>query len=154
MDPRVSGHTATLRPATSRDFDSLVELLETAALPTAGLPPTLGGFFVAQSGGRVVGGIGLEVYGRTALLRSTAVDPGFQGAGIGQALVRRILDHAGERGVTEVFLLTTTAERFFLRLGFTRIARSDVPGAVTQSVEFRGACPASAIAMRTELSTS
>ena len=53
-----------------------------------------------------------------------------------------------------MYLLTTTAERYFARFGFVQIARDDVPGAVQQSVEFREACPASAVVMRTELSTN
>jgi amino-acid N-acetyltransferase len=146
--------TANLRPAASRDFDSLVGLLKASALPTAGLPPKLSDFYVAEHGGRIVGGIGIEPYGRAALLRSAVVDPAFRGSGIGEALVRRILEHAGQHGITDVFLLTTTAERYFPRFGFAQIARDDVPATVADSVEFREACPASAVVMRTVLSTT
>lgn len=148
---RVSPPAASVRPATGEDFDALVGLLEASALPTAGLPPALDDFYVAEHRGRVVGAIGLEVYREAALLRSAVVDPGHRGWGIGEALVRRVLDHARERGITEVVLLTTTAERYFPRFGFTRIAREDVPDAVQASVEFREACPASAVVMRMEL---
>lgn len=141
----------TLRSATGADYGPLVELLEAADLPTAGLVPDLGGFCVAQSGGRVVGGIGLELYGPAALLRSAVVAPELRGSGIGPDLVRHTLGYAREQGVTEVFLLTTTAEGFFHHLGFTAIGRDEVAPAVTQSVEFRGACPASAVLMRLRL---
>jgi amino-acid N-acetyltransferase len=47
-----------------------------------------------------------------------------------------------------VFLLTTTAERFFPKFGFEQIDREQVPASVQQSVEFQSACPASAIVMR------
>jgi amino-acid N-acetyltransferase len=50
-----------------------------------------------------------------------------------------------------VFLLTTTAERFFPRFGFEEIARDEVPASVQASVEFQSACPASAIVMRKRL---
>jgi amino-acid N-acetyltransferase len=59
-----------------------------------------------------------------------------------------VLDRARERGVREMYLLTTTAERWFPRFGFTRIAREQVPDAVRGSVEFREACPAFAAVMR------
>jgi amino-acid N-acetyltransferase len=137
-----------VRSATSRDRPAVIRLLQAAALPTAGVPATLDDFYVAEDHGRIVGAIGLERYGGDALLRSAVVDADARGAGIGEALVRRVLDHARERGVRDVYLLTTTAERYFPRFGFQRIDREEVPAGVQASVEFRDACPASAVAMR------
>ena len=119
--------------------------------PTTGIPPGLDAFYVAEIRGRIVAGIGLEVYGRAALLRSAVVAPLARGKGTGGVLVHRVLDHARERGVSEVFLLTTTAERYFPKFGFVPIRRDDVPEPIRMSVEFREACPASAIAMRKAL---
>lgn len=137
-----------VRGATSADYEAVLGLLNAATLPVAGVPPTLTDFYVAADQGRIVGAIGLELYGREALLRSAVVDPGVRGTGVGLALVERILDHARQRGVRGVYLLTTTAERYFPRFGFGRIAREDVPDRIRTSVEFREACPASAVAMR------
>jgi amino-acid N-acetyltransferase len=95
-----------------------------------------------------VGVIGLELYDDAALLRSVAVDPDRRGSGVGDSLVRMILEHASERRAREVFLLTTTAERYFPRLGFSSVRRDEVPLAVQRSVEFREACPTSATVMR------
>ena len=58
---------------------------------------------------------------------------------------------ARANGVDTVYLLTTTAERFFPRLGFEPITRDQVPTTVQASVEFRSACPASAVVMRKRL---
>jgi amino-acid N-acetyltransferase len=55
------------------------------------------------------------------------------------------------RGATTVFLLTTTAERFFARFDFEQITRDEVPPSVRRSVEFESACPAAAIVMRKPL---
>jgi len=140
-----------VRSATSRDRQAVIRLLEAAALPTDGVPATLHDFYVAEDRGRIVGAIGLELYGGDALLRSAVVDPGVRGAGLGEALVRRVLDHARERGIRDVYLLTTTAERYFPRFGFQRIDREQVPAGVQASVEFREACPGSAVAMRKQL---
>jgi amino-acid N-acetyltransferase len=137
-----------VRPATGGDFDAVVGLLRDARLPLAGVPGTLTGFYVAEDQGRVVGAIGLELHGPDGLLRSAVVDPGARGTGIGLALVDRILDRARERGLGAVYLLTTTAERYFPRFGFIRITRDDVPDHVKASVEFHEACPASAVVMR------
>lgn len=140
--------TATIRVAAPGDFAGVVGLLEAADLPTAGLKPSLPDFLVAEEGGRVVGTVGLEVYGDSALLRSAVVDAGRRGSGLGRDLVESLLDRAGVRGVREIYLLTTTAEHFFPRFGFARIPRGAVAPAVLASEEFRGACPDSAIAMR------
>jgi amino-acid N-acetyltransferase len=137
-----------VRPATDADFPAVIALLETAGLPTAGVPRTLGDFLVADTGDGLAGAIGLERYGSGALLRSAVVRPDDQGTGIGAALVRAVLDRARDGGLREIYLLTTTAERWFPRFGFTPIERGQVPDAVRASVEFREACPASAAVMR------
>lgn len=140
-----------IRLAAPGDFAGVVRLLEAADLPTAGLQPSLPDFLVAEDGGRVIGAVGLEVFGDCALLRSAVVDAGRRGSGLGIDLVECLLQRARARGLREIYLLTTTAEHFFPRFGFMRIPRSDVAPAVQASEEFRGACPDSAIAMRTIL---
>ncbi|HET9726048.1 MAG TPA: hypothetical protein VFP28_03965, partial [Gemmatimonadales bacterium] len=51
-------------------------------------------------------------------------------------------------GVRDVYLLTTTAEHYFPRLGFACVGRETVPAALQASAEFTGACPVSAVVMR------
>jgi arsenate reductase len=63
----------------------------------------------------------------------------------------RTLERAARAGATSACLLTTTAEAFFTHIGFARIDRADVPAALLQSVEFRGACPSTAVIMRRAL---
>ena len=142
---------AVVRSADSSDHRAVVGLLEDAGLPVAGVLPALPEFYVAELEGRVVGAVGLEVYGRDALLRSAVVGKVARNSGLGVALVERILDHARARGLRDVYLLTTTADRYFPRFGFERITREDVPDDVKVSVEFREACPASAVVMRKTL---
>ena len=139
---------ADVRSGTAADYPAVIALLEAAGLPTAGVPRTLGDFLVADRADGLAGAIGLERYGSGALLRSAVVRPGDQGTGIGAALVRALLDRARDGGLREIYLLTTTAERWFPRFGFTPIEREQVPDAVRVSVEFREACPASAAVMR------
>jgi PAS domain-containing protein len=61
------------------------------------------------------------------------------------------LDLARSLGARAVYLLTTTAGDFFPRFGFTRVERADVPDDVKKSIEFRSACPSSALVMRAAL---
>jgi len=144
-DPRPSG--ATLRAARPTDLPAVIVLLSGASLPTAGVPVTLQGFVIAEAGGEVVGVAGLERYGPAGLLRSVAVRPEARNTGVGGALIDRILAEAVAGGMRDIFLLTTTAESYFARRQFSRIAREAVPEPVQASIEFQGACPSSAIVM-------
>lgn len=140
-----------LRRAIPADRAAVEELLATNELPIQGVGEALDHFVIAELRGALVGAIGLEMYGDASLLRSAVVQQTARGTGLGVQLVDAILQHAAQAGVHEVYLLTTTAERYFPRFGFQVIARDDVPESVRQSVEFRGACPASAIVMRRSL---
>jgi amino-acid N-acetyltransferase len=106
---------------------------------------------VAKEGEQIVGTAALELYGDGALLRSVAVEPIRQGRQLGHQLTDAALQLATAHGVNTVFLLTTTAERFFPRFGFEEIDREQLPVSVRESVEFQSACPASAIVMRKQL---
>jgi amino-acid N-acetyltransferase len=140
--------TVRLRAAMPEDNPAILELLHANQLPRAGFVDAVTAAIVACEGDRIVGAAGLEVYPGGALLRSVVVDERARGRGLGQQLTRAALEAAGARGVSDVYLLTTTAGEFFPKLGFTVIDRADIPASVQQSVEFRGACPASALAMR------
>jgi amino-acid N-acetyltransferase len=142
---------ATLRPATSKDLDSIESLLTSCGLPLDGVSDNVEHFLVAENRGEVVGAIGMEEYGRCGLLRSASVASSAQGKGVGASLVRQILDKARADGIADVFLLTTTAEEYFPRFGFYRVSRSEIPEALNKSEELRGACPQTAIVMRTTL---
>jgi amino-acid N-acetyltransferase len=142
---------ASLRSAVAADLPELEALLDQASLSSIGVAEALDHFVVAVSEGRVVGTVGLEVYDSDGLLRSAAVDATLRGAGIGQRLVERILADAVGWGIRTVYLLTTTAERWFQRFGFEPTSRAEVPEAVKSSVEFREICPASAAVMMKRL---
>jgi amino-acid N-acetyltransferase len=79
------------------------------------------------------------------------VHPDHRDQSHGRGLISAALERAAQRGLPAVYLLTTTAESYFPRFGFETIERSLVPASVQASVEFRGACPASAVAMRKSL---
>ena len=138
--------------ATPADRDAVMALLTAQGLPLDGLADHFDTAVVARQGSRIVGSAALEMYEEGALLRSVAVDPSVRSIGLGRRLTDAALDRARARHAPAVYLLTTTADGFFPRFGFTRITRDDVPESVKRSVEFRSACPASAIVMRKTLS--
>ena len=142
-----------IEPATDRDLLEIRSLLQRLHLPLDGVDDHVGTMLVAREDGRVVGTAALELYADGALLRSVAVDPHRQGRRLGHELTEAALRLAGEHRRDTVFLLTTTAERFFPKFGFEPIGRDQVPPSVQASVEFRSACPASAIVMRRRLAS-
>jgi amino-acid N-acetyltransferase len=139
------------RPATQADLGPALELLGRADLPLAGVEEHFAGFVVLEGNDGLLGVAGVERYGTDVLLRSVAVDERARKGGAGSALTRAVLARASAEGVRRAYLLTTTAEDFFARRGFRVIARKAVPDAVRQSVEFREACPDTAVAMVREL---
>ncbi len=137
----------SIERGSAQDLPAVLALLAENDLPAAGLAEHGDVMVVARAEGQVVGSAALELYGDQALLRSVAVAHGRRGQGLGRDLVRAALNLARDCGVTDVYLLTTTAAEFFPRLGFERIARPAVATPVQASIEFRSACPASAVAM-------
>lgn len=143
----------TIGPARPGDYAGIEALLREHRLPEAGLRSHLETTLVARDAGRIVGCAALELYGRSALLRSVAVNGPRRGSGLGRALTHAALELARARGVETVYLLTETAASFFARLGFREISRDTVAPAVRQSVEFVSACPATASCMALDLVT-
>lgn len=137
--------------ATHHDLPAIHALLERLALPLDGVDDHVATMLVAREDGHIIGTVALELYADGALLRSVAVDPQRQGRQLGHELTNAALRLAADRGAASVYLLTTTAERFFPKFGFQPIGRDDVPVSVRASVEFQSACPASAIVMRKRL---
>ena len=140
-----------IRPAQSSDIEPVETLLSSSNLPLEGVHENFNEFVVAEEKGQIAGAIGLERFGSAALLRSAVVAPDQRGSGIGSRLVEQLLDRARTSGISEIYLLTTTAEEYFPRFGFERTTREAVPSAVKQSQEFKGACPDSAVVMARRL---
>ncbi|HUX34919.1 MAG TPA: arsenic resistance N-acetyltransferase ArsN2 [Gemmatimonadaceae bacterium] len=140
-----------MREARPDDIDAVERLLTDAALPVVGVREALAhpasGFVVAESDGIIVGVGGLETCCDDVLLRSVAVRPEWRSRGVGRALVTRLIAEAEANGRRALYLLTTTAERYFPSFGFQPVAREAVPEAVRATAEFRDACPATAVAM-------
>jgi amino-acid N-acetyltransferase len=91
--------------------------------------------------------IGLEIKKQNALLRSLAVDADYRNRRIATSLVGEIEDYAKSKEVDTLYLLTMTAEAFFEKCGYRRIARDSAPTEIQETTEFRNLCPASAVCM-------
>ncbi len=112
-------------------YAGAVRLLQSAALPCEDLSAAhLEHFFFSGTASEPCGLIGLEMHGRDALLRSLVVAPQFRRTGLASALVRHAERHAQAQGAAAIFLLTTTAEEFFVRRGYVAADRASAPPAI------------------------
>ena len=121
-----------------------IHLLTSAGLPASDLTDAhMDTFFYAGSATAPDAMVGMEIHGPDALLRSLVVAPALRERGLGQLLVAKAERYARECGVSTVYLLTVTAEKFFLARGYTSAARDAAPPSIRRTTEFAGLCPAS-----------
>jgi amino-acid N-acetyltransferase len=139
------------RPAEAGDLAAVRGLLTRCELPAGDLDLATQRFVLACDGAEIVGSIALEPRGSTALLRSLAVTPSHRGRRLGEALYDRAVALATRLRVGELYLLTTTAERFFARRGFVPVDRAGVPAGIAATSEFATVCCASARCMHLSL---
>ncbi|WP_144392026.1 arsenic resistance N-acetyltransferase ArsN2 [Pleionea sediminis] len=134
--------------------DQVEALLNRSQLPTLDLQEKeniiLIGAFENET---VVGVIGLEIYQHEGVLRSLAVKPECRGQNIAGALLSELYIEAHNNNVQRLFLLTTTAERYFSKQGFYYVERDEVPEKIKQSSQFLSICPASAKCLVRDLSS-
>lgn len=123
------------------DIALVTRLLHDNDLPTDDLQGAHAVRFFAceTSSGWAVGG--LEAFIEVGLLRSLAVEAAARNRGLATALVRHVETYAAEHGIHRLYLLTNTAESFFERLGYSRLARDAAPPAIRATREFASLCP-------------
>jgi GNAT superfamily N-acetyltransferase len=130
-----------LRPFRQADMPTARELLRQLGYEigfeelAAGLARLLGAadhhVTVAEHGGRVAGL--LHAFARPALekpyeavVQVLVVDQTWRGRGIGQALMREAEAWAAARGLASVALHTRSAQAFYTRLGYRKVAAADL----------------------------
>ena len=128
----------------NHDLDAIKILLQESELPIDDIRENKIGFIVAiNDTNELIGCIGLEQHGENGLLRSFAVDAAYRGKGIGHGLFNRLLSISRQNNISNLHLLTTTAEKFFERAGFILSTRNDAPASIKTTVEFSSLCPSS-----------
>jgi amino-acid N-acetyltransferase len=121
-----------------------IHLLASAGLPASDLTDAhMDTFFYAGSALAPDAMIGIEIFGPDALLRSLVVSPALREHGLGRLLVDKAEQYARQHGVSTIYLLTTTAEKFFLARGYSSAKREAAPSSIRSTPEFAGLCPAS-----------
>ncbi len=124
------------------------ELLLNAALPVDDLAANSKvRLFAATDGAELFGLVGIEGQGEALLLRSLVFNETARQSGLGRALVSYAETQACDRRANTLYLLTTTAELFFSKLGYSPVARNDAHEAITATAQFSSLCPDSAVFM-------
>jgi len=136
-------------PADPADLPSIRELLSVAGLPTDDLMEIGASrhFLVLRMDGQIRGAVGLELHRDVALLRSLVVTPESRGQGFGAVLTASAESLGGQLGIASIYLLTTTATRFFESQGYRRIDRADAPASIRATTQFNALCPSTAVLM-------
>ncbi len=125
---------AQLRAARIADVPAISELVgyyarqrDLLPRPIAEIYQSVREWVVAEIDGEVVAcGSLLIMWDNLAEVRSLAVRPGYQGQGLGQAVVRALIDEARRLRIPTVFCLTRSVG-FFASLGFTVTERDRFP---------------------------
>jgi amino-acid N-acetyltransferase len=135
-------------PAQPADLPAIRALLAASGLPGEDLTPVhLDSFWIRRDAGGLAGVVGLEPRGRAALLRSLAVRPDTRGHGFGADLLAHAESQAATLGVDALYLLTTTADRFFAAHGYAVTPRENAPPEIQATAEFAELCPSNSVCM-------
>ena len=121
-----------IRRGQASDLAALETLLGQAEMGTTGLAPE--DFLVAEEGETLVGTVLLQRVDGDAYLRAMAVDPAWQGRGLGSLLVRTLV-----AGLDEVKLVARGGVvAFYQKLGFQKIGWESIAPSMRDECE---GCP-------------
>lgn len=133
-----------LRKASKKDLKVIKQLLDDDGLPTQDIANSAVQFYLFKHNGQLTGISGIEHFGNVGLLRSVVIKKGFRNNNWGKGLVLNTIDEAKKMKINQLYLLTTTAERFFRKLGFAVADRNRAPKPIQNTKEFSNLCPESA----------
>lgn len=150
-DMREAVPVLTVADAQPAELGEICSLLACAGLSSEGVADHFGGFLVAREDGRLAATACLEDHGTCGLVRSVATVPDRQGCGLAGSLVRALIHRARARGHEVVYVLTTTAQGYFVRFGFRRIERTEVRPEVLEAGQLKGQECESAAVMALDL---
>ncbi len=133
------------------DLEKAKKLLSENDLPIEDIEESTIQLFTAKEDNNIVGIIGLEQYNKTGLLRSFAVRDNYKNLKIGRNLLEHLFEYCKNNSISDLYLLTTTAEKYFEKFIFFKIDRENTPTIIKNTKEFSSICPVTAIIMKKNL---
>jgi len=95
--------------------------------PISKIYDNLRDYYVVEHNGEIIGCGALHVtWSDLAEVRAVAMKDGFNGKGYGSKLVEKLIEEAKSLEIEKVFVLTYQ-DKFFERMGFKEIDKSDLP---------------------------
>lgn len=137
----------TLLPATDKDLATIKSLLKQDNLPDADINTDSINFFKLISDKSEIGISGIELFGNLGLLRSVVINKKYRGQDFGKMLIASTEEKAKQLNLKYLYLLTTTADGFFNKMGYQKLGKTHAPEAIKNSNEFSNLCPDSAVLM-------
>ena len=139
------------RQATAADLVGIERLLKDNNLPFSDCSEHIDNFIIKEDKNNIIGIGGIEIYGCNGLIRSIVVTKIQRGKGIAKDIFQIIKEKAFGFGVTDIYLLTETANEYFEKLGFRAVKRTEVPESIMNTKQFKELCPSSAVVMYLEI---
>ncbi|MDP4239716.1 MAG: arsenic resistance N-acetyltransferase ArsN2 [Bacteroidota bacterium] len=143
--------TIEFKKLSEKNLPRVVALLTASNLPASDVRLEKQNFIVAELNSEIVGSIALERKGKNGLLRSFAVKESCRNRKIGEQLYREMVSQAKDHGMDQLYLLTTTADVYFKKLGWQIVTRDEVPVDIRATSEFSSVCPSTSICMMYQL---
>jgi N-acetylglutamate synthase-like GNAT family acetyltransferase len=128
----VTGHPPQLLafPLAEWEREGLSAVLAKAGLAAGDVAQAGALFWRFESEDGPVGFGGLEIHGEQALLRAVVTLPPLRKRGIGRGIVTALEREALALGARAIWLLTSDAAGFALKLGYGRRERTEIPPAL------------------------
>ncbi|MBP9796227.1 MAG: GNAT family N-acetyltransferase [Chitinophagales bacterium] len=139
--------TLIIKPAETVQVEEIQNLLKNSGLPFEDINKHLKDFLCLMNNEEIIAVGGLEIYDDVALLRSLAVVEGKRNQGLGQLVYSALIEHAKSKNIKQIYLLTETAEKFFLKNGFIKVERNKIPETIKNTYEYKVLCAESAIVL-------
>lgn len=134
------------------EISEVRSLLKQVGLPTADLSPTLlQNFLGIYVDGELTALGGLDIFKPHALIRSIAVLTMHRGQGLASLIITELEKLALASRISDLYLLTETAELYFFERGYKRIERNASPQSIATTAQFQELCPADAAFMHKRL---
>jgi C_GCAxxG_C_C family probable redox protein len=142
---------AVIKKYSESDLIPIIELLKENNLPWDDLEPGKQVFFVAEANTTIVGCAAVEPYKNNGLFRSLSVTESYKNSGLGLKLLNQVIEYCVTNNFKKLYLLTTTADKYFEKHNWKLIERDVVPESIVKSKEFASICPSTAICMELSL---
>ena len=134
------------RPVAAKD-PRLTQLLAENGLVTEDLESAPAQFWMLEQDAEILAAGGIERAGSERLIRSLVVAENARNSGVGASILLRLEEIVRADTIDRVWILTTTAERFFAGRGYSLSDLRDAPPEIRATEQASSLCGADAILM-------